>query len=124
MVAISAHHPMPRPSLRLVPPPRRAPAYGLRRLLVLVALTLLLALAALVADAAFGALSATPEGAARSAGADPAASAEVYVVQPGDTLWSIAAEMAPDADPRAVVDELIHLNGSASLQIGQRLVLG
>ncbi len=29
-----------------------------------------------------------------------------YVVQPGDTLWSIAGIVAPDEDPRSVVDEL------------------
>jgi predicted acyl esterase len=29
-----------------------------------------------------------------------------YVVQPGDTLWSIAGEIAPNEDPRGVVDAL------------------
>jgi hypothetical protein len=29
-----------------------------------------------------------------------------YVVQPGDSLWSVAQRLAPDEDPRAVVDEL------------------
>jgi hypothetical protein len=29
-----------------------------------------------------------------------------YVAQPGDTLWSIAGVLAPDEDPRSVVDEL------------------
>ncbi len=120
MVAISTHRP-PVTRLRLVPPAR--PAYALRRLAALVALTLALALAATLADAAFGALSATPRGAARTAGADPAATAEVHVVQPGDTLWSIAATVAPDADPRSVVDALVDLNGSATISVGQRVVL-
>jgi hypothetical protein len=122
MVAISTHH-LPTTRLRLVPPPQSGPAYGLRRLVALLALTVALALAVTLADAAFGALSATPEGSARSAGADPAATAEVHVVQPGDTLWSIAAAVAPDADPRAVVDQLVDLNGSATISVGQRVVL-
>jgi nucleoid-associated protein YgaU len=46
-----------------------------------------------------------------------------YVVQPGDTLWSIAARLAPDEDPRAVVDALRAANGGADLQVGDRLDL-
>ena len=29
-----------------------------------------------------------------------------YVVQPGDTLWSIAEQVAPNEDPRGVIDAL------------------
>jgi nucleoid-associated protein YgaU len=46
-----------------------------------------------------------------------------YVVQPGDTLWSIAAEIAPDADPRVVVDALRAANGGPELEVGQELTL-
>ena len=50
--------------------------------------------------------------------------ADEYVVQPGDTLWSIAARLAPDDDPRAVVDALrVLANGTADLQVGDRLDL-
>ena len=52
-----------------------------------------------------------------------AGSAQVYVVQPGDTLWSIAHHVEPNADPRDVVDHLVELNGSGALQPGQRLRL-
>ena len=31
-------------------------------------------------------------------------------VAPGDTLWSIAAQAAPDRDPRDVIDEIRQLN--------------
>ena len=46
-----------------------------------------------------------------------------YVVQPGDTLWSIATEIAPDRDPRAVVDALREANGGPELEVGDRLIL-
>jgi hypothetical protein len=45
----------------------------------------------------------------------------VYVVQPGDTLWSIAERLAPDGDPRPIVEELRDLNGGTDLEVGTRL---
>jgi len=45
-------------------------------------------------------------------------------VQPGQTLWDIARQVAPDQDPRAVVDAIVDLNAltdPGSLQVGQRL---
>ena len=47
------------------------------------------------------------------------------VVQPGETLWTIARRVAPGADPRATVRRLSELNdlGSAPIVAGQRLVL-
>jgi Tfp pilus assembly protein FimV len=47
----------------------------------------------------------------------------VYVVQPGDTLWSIARKLVPEGDVRAEVDRLADLNGTAALQAGERLQL-
>ncbi|HVD29317.1 MAG TPA: LysM peptidoglycan-binding domain-containing protein [Mycobacteriales bacterium] len=68
-------------------------------------------------------------GRAQSVGLDPApvpasAPAEV-VVAPGETLWSIAARVAPGGDPRAVVDRLRALNHlpSGTVHPGQRLRL-
>ena len=46
-----------------------------------------------------------------------------YVVQPGDTLWSIAERVAPAGDVAEVVDVLVALNGGATIQIGQALDL-
>jgi hypothetical protein len=47
-----------------------------------------------------------------------------YVVQPGDTLWSIARRVAPDRDPRPVVDEMLKANDlHGGLQAGQELVV-
>jgi LysM domain-containing protein len=47
-------------------------------------------------------------------------------VQPGDTLWSIAQRVAPQRDPRQVVDQLRRLNQlrSVSLTPGQTLKVG
>ena len=45
------------------------------------------------------------------------------IVQPGDTLWGIAATLAPEADPRGLVDQLTELAGGSQLQPGQQLVV-
>ncbi len=118
------------PRLTLVPPvprsvpptpvslPRVPPAvYRRRRLGVLIALGLLVAVG-------LGVLGTPWSGTGRSP--LPAAGTETageYVVQPGDTLWSIAAEVAPDRDRRVVVDRLAAANGGPELRIGQRLVI-
>jgi len=47
----------------------------------------------------------------------------VYVVQPGDTVWTIARRLVPEGDIRAEVDRLVDLNGTAAVQAGQRLRL-
>jgi len=47
---------------------------------------------------------------------------DFYIVQQGDTLWSIASSLT-DGNLRNYVDELVDLNGGASIDIGQRLVL-
>ena len=61
-------------------------------------------------------------GLARGDGPDRPASRVTYVVQPGDTLWSIARRVAPGQDPRPVVDRLIEANDvRGGLQAGQEL---
>ncbi|MEP6599526.1 MAG: LysM domain-containing protein [Actinomycetota bacterium] len=59
------------------------------------------------------------------AGNGPARPAAV-TVHDGDTLWSIAARLAPQRDPRAVVAELERLNGLADGAVlpGQTLRTG
>jgi LysM repeat protein len=53
------------------------------------------------------------------------AGVQSVVVQPGDTLWSIAISLDGDGDVRAVVDEIQRLNGlnSAQLVPGQTILL-
>jgi hypothetical protein len=48
-----------------------------------------------------------------------------YVVHPGDSLWSIAHVVAPDADPRVVIDEIRRANGlsGGSIVPGERLAV-
>ena len=112
--------------LRLAPPalPDRATRIRRRRLAVLLVAVALVAASVLGARAIAG-----------MAQIDRSTSPEVveiqsvpvtgqrYVVQPGDTLWSIATEIAPDDDPRAVVDALRDANGGPELEVGDELIL-
>jgi LysM domain len=49
---------------------------------------------------------------------------DVYVVQPGDTLWSIAERLEPNADPRPVVAKLRELTGDVEVDVGDRIPVG
>lgn len=53
----------------------------------------------------------------------PGAARSTVVVQPGDTLWALAHRHRGSTDHGWYVDALIRLNGSASIQAGQVLVL-
>jgi LysM repeat protein len=55
----------------------------------------------------------------------PPAGSATLVVQPGQTLWGIATQVAPHADPRATVQRIIDLNhlASTNLQVGESLAL-
>ena len=68
---------------------------------------------------AAGELSPTSAAASSAAGV----AAPTTVVHPGDTLWTIAAAVAPQVDVRITVDRLIALNGSGPIVVGQELVL-
>ncbi len=102
--------------------PDRATRLRRRRLAALVAAVVIVASLAGVVRLAV-ALSGVPQ----STGPEPidvgpvAESGTVYVVQPGDTLWSIAEAIAPDSDPRPVVDALRHANGGPIVHVGDRL---
>ena len=43
----------------------------------------------------------------------------VYVVQPGDTLWTIARALQPAGEIRALVDQLADRHEGAALRPGQ-----
>lgn len=64
-------------------------------------------------------------GALASGDAGEPVSFESVTVMTGDTLWSIAGHVAPTADPRDVVDDIMRLNAlsSASLDAGQTIAI-
>jgi hypothetical protein len=53
-----------------------------------------------------------------SSGRSPHPHVERVVVRQGDTLWSIAERLAPNSDPRAVVDALAATRGTSDVQAG------
>lgn len=116
----------PRPTLRLIEGGRapsrlaRQATFRRRRLLVGVVLVAVVAAVLLLASAAMARIAGGAPSSA--AGASSHAPASV-VVHPGDTLWSIAAEIAPEVDIRITVDQLVAINGSAPLVVGQALEL-
>jgi hypothetical protein len=79
--------------------------YWRRRILV-AALAVALVLVMAQAGAALGGSLATPERRPASASAPARTSGRSTVVRPGDSLWSVAARLAPGVDPRPVVDAL------------------
>lgn len=112
MVAIC--HPAPR-TARLRPQPSAA-VYRRRRLVAAgLAVLLLVSLLNL-------ALFVLGESASPSADATPVAELSV-VVEPGDTVWSIAESLADGSDVRPVVDALVEANGGPQLAVGDRLVI-
>jgi nucleoid-associated protein YgaU len=131
-----ATNPSPRPvdlatveaiPLRSVPRalPDRPTRIRRRRLVALLVAVALFAAAATAGRALLGA-AASVEPSSPQPVDSPASSppGETYVVRPGDTLWSIAAAIAPDSDPRPVVDALRDANGGRpELQVGERLVV-
>jgi Tfp pilus assembly protein FimV len=118
--------PAPAPVLRLVssPLPDRATRVRRRRLALLVAAVVLAAIAALAVQAIAGLARVDGSAGPEAVELQPMPVAgQRYIVQPGDTLWSIATEIAPDDDPRAVVDALRDANGGPELEVGDELIL-
>jgi hypothetical protein len=125
---IDTHHlPPRRPALRLVTTEGAHTALvpvelGLRtvHLVVAVAAFVVLLLASLaIGNGALAGLAPGPAespslGASGTAGDTPG-----VVVEQGDTVWSIARRLQPTGDVRALVDELLAINGTTPLQAGQ-----
>lgn len=96
--------------------PRRARLTPRGRFVVgVVVMVAALALVGLLASRPTGVAGGRPEPAAR----------QTIVVQPGQTLWSIAKDLAPGRDARETVYEIRQINGldSAVVRSGQILVL-
>jgi len=79
-------------------------------------LVLVLVAAAVVVLGPWRAIASAPEGAAPTGWS-------TVVVQPGDTLWTLAERLDPAADPRVIVTEIKHANALASSAITPGQVL-
>ncbi|WP_440709593.1 LysM peptidoglycan-binding domain-containing protein [Herbiconiux sp. YIM B11900] len=86
---------------------------------VLAGVVALPVVAVLASIALFGGGSAVATGATGSADFD------YLTVQAGQSLWSIAESLAPQADPRDVIAEIRSLNqlSTSSVQPGQRIAI-
>jgi len=94
---------------------RRRAAVRRRRVLVAALVAGLVAVLALPLSALGGAAS-TPRGGAATA-------ATVYVVQPGDTLWSIASRFDRGGDTRPLAEAIARETGSATVVPGERIAI-
>ena len=98
------------PAVRLTPRGR-----SVARLAVITSLSILLL-------SGFSAFNGATAGSSETAVTTP------YVkvsVKPGETLWSIAASIAPEGDRRSVVADIVEINrlSSPNLQAGQKIFI-
>lgn len=106
--------------LSAVAPRRRVTEATYRRRRAVVG-TALAAFVAVGAVAAHDVLAGSGSGPASAAVSQPART--TTIARPGDTLWSIAEAHRGGVPLTRYVDKLVSLNGGASLQIGQTVVL-
>jgi nucleoid-associated protein YgaU len=106
---------LPRPRLTLVPPPA---VIRRRRLVVAGVLLAVIVLATLVVSRV-----ATVLGDGPASVSGYRFGSVTYVVQPGDTLWSIARSLQPGGDVPSLVRVLSRANGGAELTVGQQLLV-
>jgi LysM domain-containing protein len=130
ILAPSPHHPVVgdrRPDLRLVPGgaagrPDLAAAHRRRR--VVAGLLAVLVLTGILSGSrALLAPLAEPASAGPAAPAAATAGSVSVVVEPGDTLWTIARRVQPDGDIRPLVDQLVATSGSGPLQPGDHITI-
>ncbi|HEV7957759.1 MAG: Conserved rane protein [Microbacteriaceae bacterium] len=72
------------------------------------------------------ALTVLSGGVANASGDSAGVAAFEYVqVESGQSLWELAEAIAPDADPRDVISDVVHLNqlSSSDVQPGQQLAV-
>jgi hypothetical protein len=107
----------PRPAARRTR--RRSEAtYRRRRAVVGTLLAVLVAVGLVAAHDVLAGSGGVPASAAESLPAHV-----VVVAKPGDTLWSIAGEHRGEISISRYVDTLVDLNGGASIEAGQQIVL-
>jgi len=127
--------PAPGPRRGLTPHPALAPhrtpalrrrpsaaVYRRRRLAAALLLSLVLSLAYLsLAHLGAAFPGSGPLTASGGPGSAVAVADQLYVVRPGDTVWSIAHRFQPGGDERPLVDSLISELHGAALQPGQAI---
>jgi Tfp pilus assembly protein FimV len=99
-----------------------AATYRRRRAIVGAGLAVFVAVGLVTAHDVLAGSGGVPASAAASQPALGAVPASV-VARPGDTLWSIADELRGDVPITRYVDTLVDLNGGASIEAGQTIVL-
>ena len=108
------------PSRPLPPARPSAATYRRRRVVVGTALAAFVAVSAVAAHDVLAGSGGVPASAAVSL---PAQAQTRVVVQPGDTLWSIASAHHGDISITRYVDTLVDLNGGPTIQVGQEVLL-
>jgi hypothetical protein len=130
---IPAYAPAPDPGASMQPcsypivrraPHRPSPAVLRRRrvVAVLVVATLLIG-CWLGLRAALGRIGGGPLATTGAPGGQRPIAGRVWIVRPGDTLWSIAEAADPGSDVRPLVDRLAAATGSAELYPGEAVRL-
>ena len=102
-------HRQPRPRVT-----RSKRAVYVRRRIIAASLGLGIVLTAAHAGLALGGSTTTP-------GRGPHPHVVNVVVQPGDTLWSIARRIAPSSDPRPIVDAMAARLGTSDVEAGETI---
>lgn len=92
----------------------RSAATYWRRRVVAVGIALGAVLTATRAGAALGGSPLTASG--------PRPHIVTHVVAPGDSLWKIAGELAPNSDPRQIVDLLVEARHTTALTPGETII--
>lgn len=82
-----------------------------------------LALAVTLGVAIFGHISSS-----QASSAQPVRTTSIVIVQPGQTMWGLAQQIAPNDDPRDTIARIVDLNGlgdvdAVTVYPGQRLVV-
>ncbi|HZB41801.1 MAG TPA: LysM peptidoglycan-binding domain-containing protein [Ilumatobacter sp.] len=97
-----------------------AATYRRRRVVVGTSLAVLVAVSAVTAHDVLAGSGGVPASAAVS---QPAQARARVTAQAGDTLWSIAGVHHGEVSITRYVDALVDLNGGATIQVGQEVVL-
>jgi hypothetical protein len=112
-------HPVVRRGAR-----RPSPAVLRRRRTVAVVLVAMLVVGCwLGLQAALGRIGGGPLATTGAPGGPRPVAARVWIVRPGDTLWSIAEAAHPESDVRPLVNRLAAAIGSTDLYPGETVVL-